>query len=414
MNRATKIVALALSAIVLVLAAFTGGFAVSQVMFIADNVRAQQNPQLTQQVSDLYNLMQREALDPPSETTATIGALNGLLQSNGDRYARFLAEEELQRYEESMRGSFGGIGVLLGESNGTTYVLQVYEDTPAERAGIQEGDFFYGVDGEKRDDWITSDISSRVRGDVGTDVEITMVRPWPEDSMPTSMEHPLGEPYTVTITRDIIEAPVTDVRTFDNNIGYVRVFDFNRRVTDELREDIEQLIDDGAQALILDLRNNPGGDLNQAIGVASLFIDSGSIVQIEAANVATPEILHARGQTLSKEIPLIVLVNGASASASEIVAGAIQDHERGTVIGTNTFGKASVQTQIPFRRGAVFMTTAHYLTALGRVIDDEGTEPDIAIEMSMADMMTTAADDTGEDDTQLQRALEEALAIQGN
>ena len=414
MNRTTKVIVLALSAIVLTLAAFTGGFAFSQIAFIAESARAQQNPELTRQVSDLFNLMQREALDPPSETTATVGALNGLLQSNGDRYARFLAEDELQRYEESMRGSFGGIGVLLGESNGTTHVLQVYDDTPAQRAGIQEGDFFYSVDGERRDDWLTSDVSYYVRGEVGTDVEITMIRPWPEDieAMPMTMEHPLGEPYTVTITRAIIEAPVTDVKMFDDNIGYVRIFDFNRRVTDELRDDIEQLIDEGAQSLILDLRNNPGGDLNQAVGVASLFIESGPIVQIESVNSSMPDVLNARGQGLSEQLPLIVLVNGASASASEIVAGAIQDHERGVVVGTDTFGKASVQTQIPFRRGAVFMTTAHYLTAIGRVIDDEGTEPDIYVEMSMADMMTTAADDMGEDDIQLHRALEEALAAQ--
>jgi len=402
MNRTTKYIALGLTAVVLVLVAFTGGFAFSQITFIAGNARVTENQQLTRQVSELYNLMQREALDPPSETTATVGALNGLLQSNGDRYARFLQEEELQRYEESMQGAFGGIGVLLAERDGTTVVQLVYEDTPAERAGIQEGDFFYGVDGEKRYDWIISDISSRVRGEVGTDVEITMVRPWEEGSMPHSMEHPLGEPFTVTVTRDIIQAPVTEVKTFDDNVGYVRLFDFNRRATDELHEDIEALIAEGATSLILDLRGNPGGDLMQAIGVASLFIEEGPIVQIEAANVAMPEVLNRNGSALSEQIPLIVLVNGASASASEIVAGAIQDHERGTVVGVNTFGKASVQSQIPFRNGAAFMTTAHYLTAHGRVIDEEGTAPDIEVEMSIAD---GAEEET---DIQLHRAIEEA------
>ncbi|MCL2438871.1 MAG: PDZ domain-containing protein, partial [Coriobacteriia bacterium] len=178
MNRTTKIIVLVLSAIVLTLTAFVGGYAASQVLFIADNVRARENPQLTREVSELINLMQREALDPPSETTATIGALNGLLRSNGDHYARFLSEEELQRYEESMQGAFGGIGVLLSEREGTTFVVEVYEDTPAQRAGILPGDYFYGVDGETRNDWAISEISSRVRGEVGTDVEITMVRPW--------------------------------------------------------------------------------------------------------------------------------------------------------------------------------------------------------------------------------------------
>ena len=404
MNRTTKIIALVLTTIALVLAAFIGGFAASQIVFIANNARTAQNAQLTREVSDMFNLMHRYALDPPSETTATVGALNGLLQSGGDRYARFLPEEELQRYNESMMGTFGGIGVLLGEKDGTTFVMQVYEDTPAERAGILEGDYFYGVDGDKRDDWIMSEISSRVRGEVGTEVEITMIRPWPEGEMPVTMTHPLGEPYTVTIVRDTIQAPVTEVRNYgvDDNIGYVRLFEFNRRATEELREDIEELIEGGAEALILDLRSNPGGDLGQAIGVASLFIESGIIAQIESANRTEPEILYATGQTLTQQLPLIVLVNSHSASASEIVAGAIQDHERGILLGVDTFGKASVQSQKRFGRGAAFMTTAHYLTANGRTIDDVGNTPDIVVEMSIADR----ADE--ETDIQLHRAIEEA------
>ena len=405
MNRTTKIVALVLTTTVLVLAAFIGGFAASQMLFIADNARAAHNAQLTREVSDMFDLMQLYALDPPSETTATVGALNGLLQSGGDRYARFLTEEELQRYNESMMGTFGGIGVLLGERSGTTVVLEVYEDTPAERAGILVGDFFYGVDGEKRDDWIIPDISSRVRGEVGTEVEITMIRPWPEGEMPTTMTHPLGEPYTVTIVRDTIQAPVTEVRNYDDNIGYVRLSEFNRRAVDELRQDIEELIEGGAEVLILDLRNNPGGDLGQAVGVASLFIESGPIVQIESADRTQPQIMYATGQSLSQQLPLVVLVNGNSASASEIVAGAIQDHERGILVGVDTFGKASVQSQRNFRRGAAFMTTAHYLTANGRVIDDVGNTPDIVVEMSIAD----GHDE--ETDIQLHRAIEEAQAL---
>ncbi|MCL2437513.1 MAG: S41 family peptidase [Coriobacteriia bacterium] len=406
MNRTTRIVALTLGAMVLALSAFVGGFAVSQIVFVVDSARTAQNAQLTSEVSDLFNLMQREALDPPSETTATVGALNGLLRSNDDHYARFLPEEELQRYEESMAGAFGGIGVLLGEDEGTTFVVQVYEDTPAEHAGIQEGDFFYGVDGETRNDWTISELSSRVRGEVGTDVEIIMVRPWDEDTMPTNMDHHLGDPFTVSVTRDIIQAPVTEVKTFDDNVGYVRLFDFNLRATEELYADIEGLIEEGAESLILDLRSNPGGDLNQAISVASLFIESGPIVQIEEAGQPEPVVLSVRGDQISQQLPLVVLVNGNSASASEIVAAAIQDHDRGTVVGVETFGKGSVQTQIPFRNGAAFMTTAQYLSAHGRVIEGEGVAPDVEAEMSIAD----AAEE--ETDTQLHAAIEEASAKQ--
>jgi len=405
MNRTTKLIVLILSVSILTLTAFFGGFATSQVMFITEDARARQNPQLTREVSELYNLMQREALDPPSETTATVGALNGLLRSNGDNYARFLPEEELQRYEESMMGAFGGIGVLLGEQNETVFILEVYEDTPAEAAGLQAGDYFYTVDGEARLDWITADISARVRGEIGTDVELTMVRPFEEDVMPMTMEHPLGEPFEVTITRDIIQTPVTEARMLDGNVGYVRLFEFNRRATDELQEDLEDLIEQGATSLILDLRDNPGGDLNEAIGVSSLFIEEGIIVQIESAGGSLPEVLHRRGPSLSVQLPLICIVNGNSASASEIVSAALQDHGRAAIVGTNTFGKASVQTQIPFARGAAFMTTAHYLTADGRVIDEVGNTPDIEVETSIADR---AEDET---DSQLQRAIEEAQRL---
>jgi len=404
MTRLTKILALSLSAVVFGLVAFTGGFVVSQVVFLTENVRpaASQNAELTNSLSRMFNIMQDRALYPPSETTATAGALNGLLQSNGDRYARFLDGEEMQRYDEGMQGHFGGIGVTLGEQDGTTFVLEVMEGTPAEAAGLQAGDYFYGVDDEFRDDWISADLSSRVRGEVGTDVFLTMVRPFPEGEMPSSFEHHLGDPFEVTITRDIIESPVTSVEMFDDNVGYVRLFTFNLRATEQLSEDIEGLIADGATSLILDLRDNPGGDLNQAIAVTSLFIESGPVVQIEEAGIPEPTILNVTGQTISEQLPLVVIVNGQSASASEIVSGAIQDHERGIVVGTNTFGKASVQTQIPFLDGAAFMTTAHYLTAKGRVIDDVGTPPDIEVDVSMADRAEH------ETDAQLQRAIEEA------
>jgi len=404
MTRLTKILAIALSAVVFGLVAFTGGFIVSQVIFLTDNVRTHQaqNAELTGSLSEMFNIMQQRALDPPSETTATVGALNGLLQSNNDRYARFLDAEEMQRYDEGMQGHFGGIGVTLGEQDGTTFILEVMEGTPAEAAGLKAGDYFYGVDDEFRDDWISADLSTRVRGEVGTDVFLTMVRPFPEGEMPSSFEHHLGDPFEVTITRDIIESPVTLVEMFDDNVGYVRLFTFNLRATEQLSEDIEGLIADGATSLILDLRDNPGGDLNQAIAVTSLFIESGPVVQIEEAGIPEATILNVTGRTLSEQLPLVVIVNGQSASASEIVSGAIQDHERGIVVGTNTFGKASVQTQIPFRDGAAFMTTAHYLTAKGRVIDDAGTPPDIEVDVSMADRAEF------ETDTQLQRAIEEA------
>ena len=405
MNRGTKIIAALLCVFVFVLMSFIGGFFTSQYMVSLRNQRLSATSNLTRDVSDLYHLMQKNALEPPDETTATVGALNGILKSNGDRYARFLPAEMFAKYSEGMSGEFGGIGVLLGEKDDTVYVLKVYADTPAEKAGLQVGDYFYSVDGESSDSWTTEEISSRVRGEVGTKVELTLLRPFEEGEMPDSAEFMLGNPYTVTVTRGKIESPNTEVKMLEGKVGYVRLFEFNLKATDELRREIEDLISQGASSLILDLRENPGGDLQQAIGVSSLFIKSGTVVKIESRVATKNEELKATGKVVSKELPLVCLIDGNSASASEIVSGALQDYGRGVLVGMTSFGKGSVQSQIPFRSGAVFMTTAHYLTPKGRVINGKGNTPDIVVEMKVGDQSDEATD------IQLQRAIQEAQAL---
>jgi carboxyl-terminal processing protease len=405
MTRSTKIIIVVLGGVIVALFTFIAGFLFSQSLVTLSNQRIAGTGSLTRNVSDLWYLMQKEALNPPDETTATAGVLNGLLKSNGDKYARYLAADDLKMYSESMSGEFGGIGVLLGEKHDTVYVVEVYKDTPAEAAGIKVGDYFYSVDGGSSETWVSEEISSRVRGEVGTKVKLTLLRPYKKGEMPSGSKYMLGEPYSVTVKRGKIESPNTKTEMLDGKVGYVRLYEFNRKATTELSREYESLIKKGATALILDLRENPGGDLQEAIGVSSLFIESGAVVQIESRGAEKPEVLNATGKVLSKKLPLVCLVDANSASASEIVSGALQDYKRAVLVGTTTFGKGSVQSQLSFKNGAVFMTTAHYLTAKGRVINEKGNTPDIEVEMKIANQEKT------ETDTQLQRALKEAQAL---
>ncbi|MCL2332605.1 MAG: S41 family peptidase [Actinomycetia bacterium] len=406
MSKGKHIVTLALGGIVVALVFFVAGVLSSQLLN-AHAVRlfnSAQNSALGSQTAQLFDLMQREANNPPSEATALKGALNGLLRSNGDQYGRFLDAKALSSYMDDMAGQFGGIGVVLGEKNGTVFVNQVYPDTPAAKAGLQAGDYFYKIDDVTSNTWTTEKVQRAVKGEVNTKVTLTMQRPYQKNEMPQDIKYNFGNPYTVTITRAVISTPNTESKMLEDKVGYVRLYEFNEKSTKDLRGEYEKLIKEGATSLILDLRDNPGGDLNQAVGVSSLFLKKGQpVVQIKS-RVQGTSVLNATGKTLSKDLPLVVLVNANSASASEIVSGALQDHQRATLVGMTTFGKACVQTELPFADGAVFMTTADYLTAKGRNINARGVTPDVKLEMDIA----LELDQTK--DTQLQKALELVLA----
>ncbi|MCL2881992.1 MAG: S41 family peptidase [Coriobacteriia bacterium] len=395
-------VVLGLLGVVIALVFFVAGAVSSQLMsaHLTNVFNPRQTTALGDKTSQVFDLMQKEANDPPSEATALNGALNGLLTSNGDQYARYLDAKSLASYTDQMAGQFGGIGVVLGEKDGTVFVNQVYPDTPAAKAGILAGDYFYKIGSETSNTWTTQKVQDGVKGKVGTTVTLTMQRPYKKGEMPQNIRYDFGNPYTVTVTRAIISTPNTESKMLAGKVGYVRLFQFNEKSTDDLRKEYEQLIKEGATSLILDLRDNPGGDLNQAVGVGSLFISKGQpIVQIES-RVEGTTVLRTDGNTLSKNLPLIVLANANSASASEIVSGALQDHHRATVVGATTFGKACVQTELKFGDGAVFLTTADYLTANGRNINAKGITPDVKLDMDISLELDQAKD------IQLQKALE--------
>ena len=392
MSRSVKLFIVAGIVLIGILGGFLAGFVLSAKMGLVRQPSA-----LSGGVESVFTLMQRQALDPPSETTATVGAINGLLQSNGDRYARYLPADEFKQYSEMMQGAFGGIGVVLSEENGNVRVAQVYEDTPAARAGVQAGDWFFAIDGRQQDSWTTQEIQKLVKGEPGTTVTITFCRPYTkEDTM--NMRYPLGVPFTVTIERDIIEVPITKAELLEGDVGYIRLFEFNRMAGEAVRSDIATLREQGATKFILDLRDNPGGDLNQAVSVATAFIESGIIVKIESRTDGET-ILKTSGTTVAPDEPLVVLVNENSASASEIVAAAVRDHDRATLVGMKTFGKGSVQTVINYKGGGIILTTAHYLSPNGTKINDIGITPDHEL------AMTLAAQKEHETDIQLKEAL---------
>lgn len=404
MSRTVKIVFASLIGVALVLTAFVGGLLTARIMSATISLNdVPDTGSYSAAVAEVWELLQAEALEPPTETTATIGLINGLVQSNGDRYARFIPESEMKEWAEQKTGTFGGIGVVLSEKDGTVYVVEVYDGTPAAKAGLRSGDYFYAVDGEENENWTVEGIQARVKGEIGTDVSLTMMRPWPKGERPDDV-FALGDKYDVTITRATIEVPIVESEMKAGNVGWVSLTDFNDRSTSELSEAIQKLEADGATSLILDLRNNPGGLLEQAVGVTSLFVDEGTVVTVES-RTSDDEVLTVTGQTVT-DLPLVVLINENSASAAEIVAGALQDHDRATLVGATSFGKGSVQTQAPLESGGIVVfTIAHYLTPAGQAINGVGLTPDQLVEMETHDMQDEATD------VQLKAAIEAARSL---
>lgn len=396
MNRWVKVVLSLAIAVIVAALGFLGGFTTARLApssSIAATPLAPAQSDLSKHVDEVNAMLRKEALKPPSETSATAGAVQGLIGATGDKYAMYFDKRHFKYFSEDMAGEFGGIGVLLGEKDGTTYVVKVYDGTPAEKAGVKSGDLFSVIGGVRRDRWTNNEVVKRVRGKEGTKVTLTMVRPGKKGTP--------GKEYTVDVTRAMIQLPNIESSLKPGKVGYIRLGQFNEQATSDITAEIEKLTKQGATSFVLDLRDNPGGSLNQAVSVSSLFVDSGVIVRVDERG--KPEIEY---RTVGKKItdaPLVVLINGNSASASEIVGGALQDYKRAVLVGEKSFGKGSVQTVKELSwGGAVKFTIAHYLTPLKRVIDGKGLKPDVVVKMDPQKQANAKTD------TQLQRALEEA------
>lgn len=391
MKRTGTYLFLALVGLLVVSGAFLGGVIFDQTVDWSSWFGAipEPGPTVGDRVDEVRRLLEREALRPSTEESMTAGSVQGLLDSLDDPYAVYLDETHFDYFNDQTEGEFFGVGINIAERDGVVYVVSTIEGTPAEAAGLKADDEIIAIDGEKRERWDIDEVVTRVRGPEGTTVELGIRREGEEDLL------------TFTITRAQIDIPNVTAEMLEGDVGYLRLLTFNQKSADDLAEEITALEAEGATSFVLDVRDNPGGLLNSAVDVASLFIADGVIVRVEERGL--PETTQrASGETVT-DAPLVLLVNGNSASASEVLAGALQDYSRATLVGEQTFGKGSVQTveQLSWGGGVKF-TIAHYLTPQSREIDGIGLTPDIVVAMDAA----LQADP--ETDTQLQRAATEA------
>lgn len=386
MNTLLKVVAGATAVLILVVAAFAGGVFFDRVTS-ASPIPSAGSVDLEDAVSEVADIIDRQALEPANETSITAGAIRGMLEGLDDPYAVYFDAEHYRYFSEQSSGAFYGIGVTIANREDDLVIMSVIEGTPAEAAGLEAEDVIVTIDGESRPKWDVDEAVLRIRGEEGTQVTLGIRRG--EDT----------ELRDFSITRARIDVPNTESEMLEGNVGYIRLYTFNQLAAGDLRDEIETLTAEGAEGFILDLRDNPGGLLSASVDVGSLFIADGIIVRVEDRN-GTLEEHRADGNVIT-DAPLVVLINGNSASASEIVGGALQDYARATLVGEQSFGKGSVQQidELSFG-GAVKLTIAHYLTPKGQVIDQVGLTPDVIVEMEPELQMDKATD------TQLQEAIE--------
>jgi carboxyl-terminal processing protease len=332
-------------------------------------------------------------------------AIHGMV-SNLDPHSSYLEPVDYEDMLEMTEGQFGGVGIIVTIRNGLLTVVSPVEGTPGSRAGLQAGDRIIEIDGESTQDMWLQDAVHRMKGEPGTEVELVIYRPSEDREI------------EVTIVRDIIEvASVKGTRMLVDGIGYVRVTQFDENSATKLGEAIEELTEQGAESLVLDLRNNPGGLLTAAVDMCGYFLPPQTlVVSTEGRRESQKLEFRTLGQTVRFEEPLAILVNGGSASASEIVAGCLKDHKRAMLVGEKTFGKGSVQNVIPLPDGsALRLTTAMYYTPKRLIIHENGIDPDIVVEMTVAEqeelqsIRMEALKDGGEIDYSLDPQLNRAV-----
>ncbi|QKV20718.1 S41 family peptidase [Oricola thermophila] len=323
---------------------------------------------------DVFERVRANYVEEPDEKELIESAINGMLTSL-DPHSSYLNAEDAADMRTQTKGEFGGLGIEVTMENELVKVITPMYGTPAEKAGVLAGDLIAEIDGEEVRGLTLQDAVDKMRGPVNTPIELTILREGAD------------KPLKITIVRDIIKIQAVRYRA-EGDVGYLRIMSFNEQTFDDLQEGIQKLTEDiGEDTLkgfVLDLRLNPGGLLDQAINVSDAFLDKGLIVSTRGRDERDSRRYSARPGDLTGGKPLIVLVNGGSASASEIVAGALQDHRRATVVGTRSFGKGSVQTIIPLgENGALRLTTALYYTPAGVSIQGKGITPDIEVSQTI-------------------------------
>ncbi len=320
----------------------------------------------TRVVDEVFAKVDAGAVERPDDDELVEGAVNGLLEALGDPYAQYYDAEAFSAFNDLLDGEFSGVGLVLEEKPAGVTVVTVLEGAPAERAGVEVGERIVSVDGKDVRDLPIDVIVDRVKGDAGTEVTL-------------GLAGGRAGRREITLTRERIDVPNLESRLLDDGSGYVKLLQFSNDSGERVRKAVDELVDSGARGIVLDLRGNPGGLLSEAVSVASVFIEDGAIVSVRERE-AERETLTARGDAL-ESLPLVVLVDNSSASASEIVAGAVQDAGRGTIVGQTTFGKGTVQTiERLDAGGGVKFTTAEYFTPSGDSIEGVGVKPDEVVE----------------------------------
>ncbi|RKF13840.1 S41 family peptidase [Roseovarius spongiae] len=320
---------------------------------------------------DIFERIRAQYVEEVDEADLIEAAINGMLTSL-DPHSSYLSPDDAREMQEQTRGEFGGLGIEVTQEEGFVKVVSPIDGTPADEAGVEAGDFITHVDGESVLGLTLDQAVEMMRGPVGSEIVITVVREGE------------AEPFELSIIRDTIKLTAVRARTEQNTV-VLRVTTFNDQTFPNLKEGLEKQIEeaggiDAIDGIVVDLRNNPGGLLTQAIKVSDAFLDKGEIVSTRGRNPADGERFNATPGDLADGKPMVVLINGGSASASEIVAGALQDHHRAVVVGTKSFGKGSVQTVMPLRGdGAMRLTTSRYYTPSGRSIQALGVSPDILV-----------------------------------
>jgi carboxyl-terminal processing protease len=338
---------------------------------------------------EVFERVRADYVEKPDDGQLIEGAINGMVTAL-DPHSRYMNDKAWKDMQETTQGEFGGLGIEVMMENGLVKVVAPMDDTPAAKAGILSGDLITEIDGDAVQGLTLEQAVNKMKGPVDTKTRLKIQRKGVE---------PLID---VSITREIIRVRPVTFHTDGGDIGYVRITSFNEQTTEGLKKAIagigKQIPQDKLAGYVVDLRNNPGGLLDQAVSVSSAFMSRGEVVSTRGRTPEETQRFTARGGDLTRGKPLVVLINGGSASASEIVAGALHDHKRATLIGTRSFGKGSVQTIIPLGpgNGALALTTARYFTPSGHSIQAQGIKPDIEVLQSVPDELKDRPELKGE------------------
>lgn len=330
--------------------------------------------------SDVFQRVRTDYVEPVKDTDVIEAAINGMLSSL-DPHSSYLNEKNFREMQVQTKGEFGGLGIEVTMDNGLVKVVSPIDDTPAFKAGVHAGDYISAINDDPVMGMTLSDAVEKMRGPEGSKVKVTVLREGE------------SEPIDFNITRAVIKIQSVRSRA-EGDIVYLRITQFNENTIDKLKSEWEKqkkAVGD-VKGIVLDLRNNPGGLLDQAVAVSDALLDEGEIVSTRGRDPENTKRWMAHGSDLAKGIPIVVLINNGSASASEIVAGALQDHKRAVVMGTKSFGKGSVQTIIPLPgHGAMRLTTARYYTPSGHSIQAKGITPDIIVEQAKIEPIKKSA-----------------------